>query len=144
MGEARKDALVSQLRAAFKKRKEVAGVFLFGSYGTEYETKFSDIDLGVVFLPEMKIGLTEELDLDAYLSLELGTDKLDVVNLNKAPIQLRFNAISQGELIYEADFIATRDFIEETINLYQASAYHMRKFREERLLAIKEAYSDGK
>lgn len=137
------NALIYQLRKALKDRKEVAAIYLFGSYGSQYQTQFSDIDLGVIFQPNVQIGLPEELELDAYLSLALKTDRLDLVNLNNAPIQLRYKAVTDGMLIYEADYIATSDFLEATYKKYLDYAYHLRKFEQERIKALKEVYTSG-
>ena len=45
---------------------EVAAVYLFGSYGTEYEHPESDLDLGVVFRGKTK--LQHELQIEADLT----------------------------------------------------------------------------
>lgn len=135
--------LIDRLKKALTVRKEVAAIYLFGSYGSEYQTQYSDIDLGVIFQPNMQIGLREELELDAYLSMALKTDRLDVVNLARAPIQLRYKAVAEGRLIYEADYITTSDFLEKTYRHYLDYAYHLRMFEQERIKALKEAYTSG-
>lgn len=124
-------------------RSDIAAVYLFGSYGTEFQTKYSDIDLGVIFLPEVNADLRTELELEVALSLVLETDQIDVVNLNRSPIQLRYRAIAEGRLIYQADYTATSNFLEETYKYYLDYAYHLKKFHRERSKALKEAYADG-
>ncbi len=49
-----------------KDKPQVAAVYLFGSYGTEFQLPSSDIDLGIVFcdVPNLK----DELELDAGIS----------------------------------------------------------------------------
>lgn len=138
------DELTNKLKTFFSGEKNVAAVFLFGSFGTEYENKFSDIDIGLVFMPGVLVGLKEELDLEANLSLYLMNDNIDLVNLNKAPIQLRFQAITGGSLIYEGDYVATSDFIENTYSYYFDCFYHLKIMERERVRALKEAYGDGK
>lgn len=135
--------LTEAIKDVLKARKDIAAVYLFGSYGTQYHNKHSDIDLGIVYLPTIKIDLEKELELDVEISLALKTDNVDVVNLNKASIQLRYNAISEGKLIYEADYRATSNFIEETINIYLDYAHHLRGFYLEYTKSLKEGYGIG-
>ncbi len=135
--------VIVKLQKALSSRDDVAAAYLFGSYGTEYETEYSDIDLGIIFLPGINADFKRELELEVALSLALGTDRLDVVNLNKAPIQLRYRAISEGRLIYEADYISTSDFIEKTLKYYLDYAYYLKSFFRERNKALKEAYTGG-
>jgi len=60
----------------FQSRIEISAVYLFGSFGTEFEHPQSDIDLGIVFTRQ--VTLPEELELDVALSLHLSHDQIDV------------------------------------------------------------------
>ncbi|MTI80347.1 MAG: nucleotidyltransferase domain-containing protein [Firmicutes bacterium] len=131
------------IKKVIEHRKDIAAVYLFGSYGTEYQNEHSDIDLGIIFLPEAKINLGKELELDVDISMALEADNVDVINLNRSPIQLRYQAIAEGKLIYEVDYIATSNFIEGTINFYLDYAHHLKEFYLERTKALKEAYGIG-
>lgn len=132
--------LKKNISGFFSKQKTVAAVILFGSFGTEYETKFSDIDLGIIFMPDVRMDLKRELEMDANLSLFMGTDRIDLVNLNKAPLQLRFEAITSGDLIFEQDYETASDFIENTYRYYLDYAYDLHLMKMERDRALKEAY----
>lgn len=121
---------------------EVQTVFLFGSYGTENQTVLSDIDFAVVF--DKKLSLREEAAFLANLSDYLGTDRVDLVNLNKAPLNLQFRAVSEGEIIYERDYINTCDYIEIVIDLYQDYAIDLNYYYKEYDEALKEACSNGR
>lgn len=140
---AKADEFKSRIQYFFKDEQNVAAVFLFGSYGTIYENKFSDIDFGVVFMPDALIKLQEELSLEAKLSLYLKTDNIDLVNLNKAPITFRFQAIANGILLYEKDYVATSNFIENTYRYYFDYSHNLKIMRQERSKSLKEAYIDG-
>lgn len=143
-GERKKiDVFISKLVKILEQRTDIAAVYLFGSYGTEYQTIHSDIDLGVIFLPEVKADLRTELELEVALSLALETDQIDVVNLNRSPIQLRYRAIAEGQLIYQADYVSTSNFLEDTYRYYFDYAYHLKNFQRERCKALKEVYVDG-
>jgi len=97
----------------FQSRVEIAAVYLFGSHGTEFEHPQSDIDLGVVFT--RSVSLSEELELDAALSLHVSHDRIDLVNLNRAPIALQFRSLQEGILVYEGDYFKHSDFIENVL-----------------------------
>jgi predicted nucleotidyltransferase len=115
----------------------VLAVFLFGSQADGYATPESDIDLGVLFAREP--DLEEELDLEVTLCDLLGTERVDVVNLNRADLLLRHRAIS-GRLIYERDAERVSDFIEETILRYIDYEPDLRAFYRDYDQALEEAY----
>ena len=122
----------------FQSRVEIAAVYLFGSYGTEYEHPQSDIDLGVVFT--RPVTLPEELALDADLSLHVSHDRIDLVNLNRSPIALQFRALREGLLIYEGDYLKHSDFIEYVIKTYPDYAVKYAVFARDYEQALKEEY----
>ncbi len=135
------DEKIKNLPVYFSGLPEVLIAFLFGSYGTENQTTLSDIDFAVLF--NKKLGLREEAVFLAKLSDFLGTDRVDLVNLNKAPLNLQFRAVSEGKIIYERDYITTCDFIEKVIDLYQDYAIDLNYYYKEYDQALKEAYSNG-
>jgi predicted nucleotidyltransferase len=94
----------------------VLGVFLFGSQVEVSATPRSDIDLGVLFNHELT--LNEELAFEVAVSEVLGTDDVDVVDLNRASLLFRFRAIA-GKLLYERDYVRISDFIERTLIEYR-------------------------
>ena len=122
----------------FQSRVEIAAVYLFGSLGTEFEHPQSDIDLGVVFT--RPVTLPEELELDAALSLHVSHDRIDLVNLNRAPIALQFRALQEGILVYEGDYFKHSDFIECVIKTYPDYAVKYAIFAHDYEQALKEEY----
>lgn len=122
----------------FQSRIEITAVYLFGSFGTEFEHPQSDIDLGILF--NRPVTLPEELELDAALSLHVNHDRIDLVNLNRAPIALQFRALSEGVLVYEGDYYKHSDFIEFVIKSYPDYAVKYAMFAHEYELALKEEY----
>lgn len=123
----------------FQSRTEVAAVYLFGSFGTEFEHPQSDIDLGIVFT--RPVTLPEELELDAALSLHVSHDRIDLVNLNRAPIALQFRALREGVLVYEGDYYKHSDFIEFVIKTYPDYAVKYAMFARDYEQALKEEYN---
>lgn len=120
---------------------EIAAVYLFGSFGTEFEHPQSDIDLGVVYT--RPVTLSEELELDGALSLHIAHDRIDLINLNRAPIALQFRALQEGVLVYEGDYVKHSDFIERVIKTYPDYALKYAIFAQDYELALKEEYSHG-
>lgn len=120
---------------------DVQAVFLFGSYGTAFQTPLSDIDFAVYF--NRAQTLKDEAALMSRLATALDTDQIDLVNLNKAPLALCFRAISEGRIIYERNPAATNDFIESVIRDYQDFAITMFKFYRDYDDSLREAYLDN-
>ncbi|MFA5880881.1 MAG: nucleotidyltransferase domain-containing protein [Eubacteriales bacterium] len=136
------DEKINKLSTLFSKTPEIQAVFLFGSYGTGNQTDLSDIDFAVLF--DRRLDLTQEAACLANLSEFLGTDRVDLVNLNKAPLNLQFKAISEGKIIYEREYITTCDYIEKVIDLYQDYAIDLNYFYQEYDEALQEAYTNGR
>ena len=130
-----------KIREFFRSYPEVAAVYLFGSYGTEFQLPTSDIDLGIIFAHPTE--LRDELEIDADLALHLHTDKVDFVNLARAPLGLQHRALKEGELLCENNPIAHSDFIENVLRQYEDYRIYQRKFMHEYRASLKEAYGDG-
>ncbi len=83
-------------------------IYLFGSYAEGTQTPLSDIDIGIVFT-DKKI-LQNSFDLYAKIYdiltdiLPEYQDKVDIVFLQKAPLNIQSAAVTEGILIYEKDF----------------------------------------
>lgn len=117
----------------FNTLPQVQTVFLFGSYGTEYQTPQSDIDFAIYFSENVTVA--EEAALLNKLSIAMGTDRVDLVNLNKAPLILQFTVIAEGKIIYERDYNTTCDYHDYAITLNKFYLDYDQSFRE--------AYLDG-
>ncbi len=122
----------------FKHNSNIDAAFLFGSYTTSYFTSMSDIDFAILF--KRIIGIKEECEILADISELLETEKIDLVNLNKAPLNLQIKVISEGILLYERDFIRTSDFIEKVLKYYSDYEITLKKFYKEYDEALREAY----
>lgn len=136
------DEALNNIDEVFRLFSSVQSVFLFGSYGTQYQTPDSDIDFALYSRP--KLSLSEEADLLSKLSQLLNTDRVDLLSLNSAPLDLQFRAIATGVVIYESDYIATCDYVERVINLYQDYAITLEKFYKDYDYSLRETYVDGR
>jgi predicted nucleotidyltransferase len=82
---------------------------LFGSAAKGRLRPDSDIDIGILPLPDRALSFNEELALAAELEQLLGRE-VDLVRLDTASTLLRFEA-SQGRHLYEARVGAFADFV---------------------------------
>lgn len=77
-------------------------VYLFGSQVDGQPGPGSDYDFGVLIRQGLEVS-----DLRAQLAHELGealeTDRIDVVILNEAPVELAYAVISQGTVVHQQD-----------------------------------------
>ncbi len=100
------------LKGLFEDDPRVLGVWLFGSQADGTATPRSDIDLGVLF--DRALTFKEELAFEVAVSEVLGTEDVDVVDVQRANLLFRFRVIA-GELLYERDYERVSDFIERTL-----------------------------
>lgn len=125
-----------------ERHPEIAAVFVFGSYGTRYQTRFSDLDIGVLFFADRVPDLRGEMDLSGLLCTAAGQDNVDLVVMNKAPLPLRYRIVSEGDLIYEKDDVYTSDFLAATYQNFLDYHIDYRMFMDEYRRSLKEAHQN--
>jgi predicted nucleotidyltransferase len=81
-------------------------VYLFGSQVEGYLGPMSDYDLAVLLDPTVD-GRRIQAQFAHELACALQTNRVDVVLLNRAPIELAYAVVAQGKVLYERD-VATR------------------------------------
>lgn len=79
--------------------------YLFGSFSKGEITKFSDIDIGILFEPDAEKKIDK---LRMNLSELLGEEAIDLIDLEKAPPKLTYNIVKEGKLLIGEDF--SKDF----------------------------------
>lgn len=101
----------------------VAVVYLFGSEAEGVAGELSDIDIGIVF----EGGHSPKDSRDVYNKLyDLFTEifdmrsykVIDIVFLDRASLELRFDVISHGKVLYESSANFREDFEHRTAMLY--------------------------
>jgi len=128
---------MTDLKKYFKNHGDISTVYLFGSYGTSlYNPERSDIDLAIIFSRDLT--LREEMLVDAEISLILESDNLDMVNLNKARVDICYQVLATGTIIYERDSILTADFVEKTLKHYFDHGIALEKMKEDTFEVLKE------
>ena len=83
---------------------KVGLIYIFGSHAEGMAGKLSDIDIGVVFSdPNIARGntLTAYNELYDIFSDIFESQNLDIVLLERAPLELNFDVISRGKIIFE-------------------------------------------
>lgn len=105
------DALQQRLHALLTQQSEIALAYLFGSQISGHVGPQSDIDIGVLVDWTRDVDPT---DLRTRLTHEivgvLDTDAVDVILLNRAPIELAYSVIAQGCCLYSRHRAAQIDY----------------------------------
>ena len=104
-------------------------VYLFGSQVAGDPGPMSDYDVGVFLDPA-----ADDQDLRARvaheMSIALDVDRIDVVVLNGAPIELAYAVIAQGKLLYERDVATRVEYEAKVLGLYGDYLPVLRRQRE--------------
>lgn len=79
----------------------VGFAYLFGSRVTGAAGPSSDADVAV--MPRRDLGLLEREHLAALLSRALGVPDVDVIRLDRAPLEIRGRVVTEGRVIYSDD-----------------------------------------
>lgn len=90
--------------------------YLFGSRAAGRARDTSDIDIAVLF--DRDVGLLEQEDLTARLAGALEAPDVDVVVLDRAPLELQGKVIQEGRVIFSADEARRVAFEVRTRSMY--------------------------
>ncbi len=94
-----KPTQIKQIKSIAKKAG-VSYLYLFGSQVRGQGGPLSDFDFAVKFSPRVKDKFKNKLDLQQELCGILQTNKVDVVDIEKADPILAFNIVAEGKIIY--------------------------------------------
>jgi predicted nucleotidyltransferase len=97
------------LPSALANFPEIKLVYLFGSQVTGQIGPMSDYDLAISY-ESQEDSLSIQSRFQYEMSKLLQTDRVDVVLLNRAPIDLAFNIISGGVLLFQKDLYTRVEF----------------------------------
>ena len=109
--------------------------YLFGSQARRRIGPTSDYDVaflvdGAVTHNERYRWAHELSQLPVCPSGRLGGQPVDLVILNTAPVELRYNVIAEGRRVYEQDVAARVEFEANTLSLYGDMRPMLRQQRE--------------
>lgn len=133
--------IAPQLIEYFKNEPAVISAFIFGSFGTKQQTSISDLDIGVLY--DGDISIMEELKQTADISSLLAMEKIDLINLNKAPVYLQHEILYQGDKIFDRLPERTQDFIENVLEIFHDYQGILYKYREDLREGLLEDYLNG-
>jgi predicted nucleotidyltransferase len=137
------DDRLPALKEALRTIPGLAACYLHGSYGTEWQTPLSDVDLALVFRPGRRSDFPGDLDLIGTVVGALREEDVSVTVLNRAPLALRFDILAKGRPLFVFDEIALADFVEETIDRHGDFSVDRDRFLAEYDRALVEDYAHG-
>ena len=110
---------------------EILFAYLFGSQATGKARANSDVDIAVYLSKKIRSKQTLDwrLTLMAELSRVLRTDAVEIIVLNEAPLVLRYEVVSKGKLLVNADPSKELDFKLRTRDEYFDTAPLRAMFR---------------
>jgi predicted nucleotidyltransferase len=133
------DALDVELRTV----PGLAAVYVYGSYGTEYQTPLSDVDLAFVFAKGHVPDFEAHCALIGTVTATLHEEDVSVTLLDDAPLAFRHKVLATGRPLFVYDDVALADFVEETIDRYLDYQVDYVPFLREYDRALVEEYGDG-
>lgn len=101
----------------------ISVIYLFGSFAEDKTMQFSDIDIGILLTQEAMVDTGKDMGEIYNQVYDVLTDifpsrNIDIVFLQKAPLELRFDVITHGRILYESSRDASLKFEEDTMILY--------------------------
>ena len=105
------------------KALNITVIYFFGSFAEDKTMPFSDIDIGILLTQEAMVDTGKDMgeiynQVYDVLTDTLPSRNLDIVFLQKAPLELRFDVISHGRILYESSRDVSLKFEEDTMILY--------------------------
>jgi predicted nucleotidyltransferase len=111
--------LIRKLNAFFSNQKKIPFIklaYLFGSHTSGKVGPISDYDIAVLCSKSQPYKIRYELKHE--LATILLTDRLDLVVLNYAPIELQYAVVATGTVIYEVNVEERVEYEAITLSLY--------------------------
>jgi len=105
-----------KIKRIFSNEDNILFAYLFGSQVTGKTGPMSDYDFAI-FLSR-KPFFQFKYRLKNNLLNILNTNQVDLIILNNAPIELKYNIINTGKIIYQKNSIAKVEFEADTLSRY--------------------------
>jgi len=109
--------IIDKLVYIFEQDKRIAAAYLFGSYGSKYFGRESDVDIGLLFFPDKVPNSLNAFELKNDISESIGMD-VDLVVLNTASPIICMQVLRKGKIIFERDRKTMIEFFVRTVNFY--------------------------
>ena len=115
-------------RRHLKEDKEILLAYLFGSQADGTAGPQSDYDIALLV---RQPSLALQARLAHEIGIILGTGRVDVVSLNRAPVELAYAVIVQGQLLYQRSVAERVEFEAKVLSLYADYLPILRRQRKE-------------
>ncbi|MEW6663014.1 MAG: type VII toxin-antitoxin system MntA family adenylyltransferase antitoxin [Bacillota bacterium] len=134
------DDQLGQMADYCRQRGDILALYLYGSYGTPYQSPLSDIDLAVLPMPMAEWDLHALLEVMAELVGIGRSDDVNVINLNKVPVRLQFQVLKTGHPLFVRDHILLADFMEIVIKRHADFAPDLQAIYHDFDLAVRSEF----
>ena len=124
--------IIKSLHSFFSDKKNEPCIdlaYIFGSRADGKVGPISDYDIAVLYAKLHAPGLRYELS--HKLKKKLMTDRVDLLVLNDAPIELRYAVIVSGIVVYEVNVKTRVEYEALTLSIYGDFLYVLRNQRED-------------
>ncbi|RIK39294.1 MAG: hypothetical protein DCC55_18465 [Chloroflexi bacterium] len=107
------------MKQYFARQLDIVVAYLFGSVARGRAHKLSDVDVAVLFAPEVGLEESVERQLQLMGDLEQFADReVQVTVLNRATPLLAYQVVKYGILLYERSRAERVDFYVRTLSIY--------------------------
>ena len=110
-------AIKELIYAVIAKHRNIILAYLFGSQVQGDIGPLSDIDIALLLDDADETGMIRS-NLRASLTAAIDQERVDVVFLNRAPVELAYAIVVAGELIYERDAYTRVEYEAKIMSLY--------------------------
>jgi predicted nucleotidyltransferase len=116
---------------------DILGIYLFGSFQTEYETTESDVDIAILLPLNSKVDSHSREFRDLLFALMDELDReVDLINLRQVDTVFQHEIIQSGRMLYRGNPYAVEEYEMLTMSYYQ-------KLNEERKEILQEIVDSG-
>lgn len=117
--------MIKTMINVFETFPNITAAYIFGSRVYGKERKASDYDVALLFKGDY--SLDEQLDVTLKLAsaFDVDLDSIDVIELNYAPVELAYEVISKGKLVYCKDNEARVAFETRLMREYMGLKPHL-------------------
>jgi len=119
-------SLLPELAKMCHSEADIAALYLFGSHAKETTGPLSDLDIAVLLDKGVapKRYFTKRLHLISIFSKKLGTNEVELIILNTAPLLLSYQVAKEGKLLFERDHTQRVAFETKIIDYYLDSKHY--------------------
>jgi predicted nucleotidyltransferase len=132
---------LEDLRCYLEGTEGLVAAWIFGSYGTPYQTPLSDLDLAFLFRRDRVPDFAAQGQLYLDIPEILHEEDISITVLNRAAVLFQFRVLETGRRLVCRDPIALADFTEEVISRHADFIIDHERFVKEYDQALRELYA---